>query len=89
MVFPKLHKIVLVHGCFWHRHPACPKATTPKSCVEFWNDKFARNVTRDQENLTLLQNGGWRVLTIWECETRDPEQLSERLTVFLASADVV
>jgi len=60
-----------VHGCFWHRHPFCRYATTPAERREFWLDKFARNVVRDQRNLILLEQTGWTTFVIWECESRD------------------
>jgi DNA mismatch endonuclease, patch repair protein len=88
LVFPRLRKVILVHGCFWHRHPGCPKATAPKSHVAFWSDKFARNVARDSSNLAGLQERGWRVLTVWECETRESRQLSMKLSTFLGEPDM-
>ncbi|WP_423598655.1 very short patch repair endonuclease [Roseateles sp. MS654] len=63
------HKaVVFVHGCFWHRHHGCNIATTPKSNTEFWLRKFERNVARDQRNIRALQDLGWRVYVVWECE---------------------
>lgn len=70
IVLPKYNTVVFVHGCFWHRHPGCRKATTPKSNVDFWEAKFLRNVERDQTNRLLLEKAGWRVIVIWECETK-------------------
>jgi DNA mismatch endonuclease (patch repair protein) len=67
---------IFVHGCFWHRHAGCRLCTTPRSNVEFWSAKFDRNVERDARNIALLQEAGWRVVTIWECETRVPDTLS-------------
>jgi DNA mismatch endonuclease (patch repair protein) len=79
IVFPKYHIVVFVHGCFWHRHPGCKKATTPKSRSEFWRTKFDRNVERDTKAAADLNAAGWRVVVIWECETRSPVMLSFRL----------
>ena len=79
IILPRHHAVVMVHGCYWHRHPGCHFAYTPKSNQEFWENKFRDNINRDlrqQQELTAL---GWRVLTVWECETRYPETLSERL----------
>lgn len=67
IVLPKYHVAIFVHGCFWHRHHACPKATTPKTNPERWAKKFADNVTRDQKNIPALINLGWHVIVIWEC----------------------
>lgn len=63
--------VVFVHGCFWHRHADCPRATTPKSRIDFWEAKFADNVARDARDRAALEALGWRVMVIWECECRD------------------
>lgn len=88
LVFPKLRTVVFVHGCFWHQHPGCRRAATPKTRREFWEPKLARNVERDIENSARLSGLGWRVATIWECETRQPQQqLLDRLAALLRLAD--
>lgn len=61
---------IFVHGCFWHRHPGCRHASTPKSSVAFWHDKFRANVARDRRSIDRLLASGWRVGVVWECETR-------------------
>ena len=66
---------IFVHGCFWHRHSGCRLCSMPRSNVEFWSAKFDRNVARDAENDGALEAAGWRVVTIWECETRSPDLL--------------
>lgn len=68
LVFPKYNTVVFVHGCFWHRHPGCKVATTPKSNTEFWNDKFEKNKERDARTIKTLEDAGWNVLVVWECE---------------------
>ena len=68
IVFPKYQAVVFVHGCFWHHHGGCRIANTPKSNTAFWEDKFRRNQTRDARNSSLLEEAGWRVLVVWECE---------------------
>ncbi|ACL61787.1 very short patch repair endonuclease [Methylobacterium nodulans] len=83
LVFPTRRKVVFVHGCFWHRHPGCRKASTPSSHGDFWQAKFSRNVDRDARNERQLRDAGWDVLVIWECETRDAAAVAERLTAFL------
>ena len=83
LVFPRHRAIILVHGCFWHRHPGCKYATSPKTRVSFWERKFEGNVVRDRRNQNALHELGWRVLVIWECETRDPEAVAERIAGFL------
>lgn len=73
-------KIVLfVHGCFWHRHRGCPMASTPTGNQAFWLQKFATNTARDARNAAALRKAGWRVLTVWECETKNPDKLQKRL----------
>lgn len=77
IVLPRFRTVVFVHGCFWHRHPGCHLASTPATRAEFWAAKFSRNVERDRENASALTAMGWQVLTIWECETRDPLLLDQ------------
>lgn len=84
LVFPSRRKVVLVHGCWWHQHPGCKKATGSKTQADFWAAKFARNVERDRRVEAALRDDGWDVLTIWECETRDPEAVSAKLDQYLA-----
>lgn len=75
--------VIFVHGCFWHRHRRCRRATTPKSNREFWQAKFHDNQRRDRRIRKALQDSGWRVLVIWECETRNLEVLRMRLAAEL------
>ena len=79
IVMPRYGVVVLVHGCFWHRHDGCRFAYMPRSRIEFWKDKFNRNVARDQEVQERLKSLGWRVIVVWECETQDVVGLSRRL----------
>lgn len=85
LAFTARRKAIFVHGCFWHRHPGCRLASTPKTRIEFWEEKFARNVERDARKVAELKAAGWEVLTIWECQTRDLERLLPRLVGFLGS----
>lgn len=78
IVLPKHATVIFVHGCFWHRH-GCKRATMPKTHADYWRDKFVRNVERDRMNQMALVKAGWRVLTVWECETRDRQRLEVRL----------
>src|SRR5688500_5473333 len=71
IVLPRHSLAIFVHGCFWHRHPGCRLSSSPKTRVKFWTDKFATNVARDARNVGALESAGWRVGTLWECETRD------------------
>lgn len=70
IVIPKHRLVVFVHGCFWHRHEGCPKSSVPKSNKQFWENKFVENVERDARARGQLENAGWRVIVIWECETK-------------------
>ncbi|GLI25654.1 very short patch repair endonuclease [Xanthobacter flavus] len=85
LVFPRRRKVIFVHGCFWHRHPApeCRLARLPKSRLEFWLPKLEANQSRDTRNQGALFNSGWQVLVVWECELRDKEQLENKLREFL------
>ncbi|MGO9742160.1 MAG: very short patch repair endonuclease [Roseiarcus sp.] len=85
LVFIGARKAIFVHGCFWHGHddPACNRSHTPRSNEGYWWPKLARNKERDRRNITALEASGWRVLVIWECETRDAERLKATLTRFL------
>ena len=87
IVFPRSRAVVFVHCCFWHRHDGCRYAYEPKSRVRFWTDKFSQNVARDQRNEAALRTLGWRVLVIWECETRNRTGVAERLLNHLLAAD--
>ena|ERR1051326_767388 len=82
MVLPKWRTVVFVHGCFWHRHPGCKRATMPRSNVVFWKRKFRENAERDAANYARLADLGWRVVIIWQCELGRPGTL-ERATSLL------
>ena len=83
LVFPRYRAVVFVHGCFWHRHEGCQYAYEPKTRVRFWTEKFNQNVARDRRNEETLCILGWRVLAIWECETRNRKGVEERLLDYL------
>jgi DNA mismatch endonuclease (patch repair protein) len=71
--------VIFVHGCFWHRHEGCLNCTMPKTRTDFWSKKFVGNVARDARSARALRRAGWRVMTIWECETDEPPLLERRL----------
>lgn len=83
LVFPRRKLALFVHGCFWHRHQGCRYATSPKTRSEFWSRKFEANMARDGRNERDLRSRGWRVEVIWECETRNPLVLADRLRAIL------
>ena len=79
IVLAKYSTVIFVHGCFWHRHEGCQYAYNPKSRVDFWQKKFSRNMTRDQEVQNALLDLGWKVYVIWECETKKMELLEWKI----------
>lgn len=85
LVFPRHRAVVFVHGCFWHQHPSpsCKDARLPKSNADYWMPKLERNQERDAEHETALKAKGWRVLVIWECQTKDKSALRQTLQAFL------
>jgi DNA mismatch endonuclease, patch repair protein len=86
LVLPRHRKIILVHGCFWHGHsdPSCVDGRRqPKSNLDYWLPKLARNKERDQLNIETLNALGWRTLIVWECETKHPGQLRDKLKSFV------
>lgn len=86
IVLPKYKTIIFVHGCFWHQHPGCSKCKIPKSKVEFWTEKLGKNVQRDIRHKADLDNLGWKVLYVWECELRNRDALVERLVQSIRGA---
>ena len=68
IVLARYRTAVFVHGCFWHRHPGCTKAYTPKSRIRFWQSKFDQNIKRDAVVRDQLERLGWNVVVVWECE---------------------
>lgn len=85
LVFAGRRAVIFIHGCFWHRHPdpACKLARMPKSRLEFWEPKLASNRARDVAVEQRLNESGWRVLTVWECELRDPDAVAAKVRDFL------
>lgn len=77
--------VILVQGCFWHRHEGCRLTTMPGTRREFWERKFAANVDRDTRNLEALRTAGWRVAILWECGLRSAqvEGLIEKLEIWI------
>lgn len=83
LVFVARRSVIFVHGCFWHQHPSCRKATIPQTRPKFWIEKLKRNQERDALVTAALEGKGWRVLLIWECETRNIETLQQKIIGFL------
>ena len=70
IVLPKYKTCIFINGCFWHKHEGCRYFKWPKSNVEFWKDKIGNNVKRDIRNYSLLEDEGWKVIIVWECEIK-------------------
>lgn len=71
VVLPKYKTAIFINGCFWHRHENCKLATTPKTRQDFWQVKFEKNIENDRKHTHELQEMGWNVITVWECEIKD------------------
>lgn len=83
LVFPRLRKVVFVHGCFWHGHDCARGARPPKANAEYWRLKISRNSLRDAGHMAALRDKGWRAAVIWECELKEPWRVRRRLARFL------
>lgn len=70
IVLPKYKTIIFVHGCYWHRHENCKYTTTPGTRQDFWQKKFGRNVLNDRLHQKALEDLGWKVIVLWECEIK-------------------
>lgn len=83
IVLPRLGKVIFVHGCFWHGHASCRRATIPTTNTAYWTEKIAKNKVRDAKTKRLLRRAGWHVLIVWECEIAQTEKLTKKLMRFL------
>ena len=79
IVLPRYKSVIFVHGCFWHRHKGCKNATSPKTKIIFWREKFKANVEWDRKVQKELKSMGWSIQIIWECELSDPEEVKKSL----------
>ena len=68
VVLPKYKTVVFVNGCFWHMHEGCKQARLPKTNTTFWKEKLEKNVANDKKHIRQLEESGWQVITLWECE---------------------
>lgn len=86
MVFPGKRAVIFIHGCFWHQHDKrdCSDAQLPKTNTSYWTPKLKRNCERDLEHEKALANLGWRVLKIWDCETKSEKALTKTIKRFLS-----
>ena len=79
IVLPKYKTIVFIHGCFWHQHPGCKAARIPDTNSFFWQEKFKKNILRDAEEQRELEEMGWHVIVLWECEISSKKKREARL----------
>jgi DNA mismatch endonuclease (patch repair protein) len=91
LVFLGKRKVIFVHGCFFHMHDCRYGRVVPKTNAEFWQTKRLSNVERDKKNVAALKNEGWKVLEVWECQTKDKtaegmKRLANSLHVFLSES---
>jgi len=87
LAFVSRHKIIFVHGCFWHQHSGCRDGRLPLSRQDYWRPKLASNTIRDRKALRQLRRQGWKCLVVWECQVSDPHELRNRLGRFLEQTD--
>jgi DNA mismatch endonuclease (patch repair protein) len=83
LVLKRHRKVIFVHGCFWHMHKCRYGRVKPETRARFWETKRAGNASRDKKNLRKLRKDGWKVLVVWECQTRNLGKLTERIRGFL------
>ncbi|MER8701348.1 very short patch repair endonuclease [Mesorhizobium sp. M1273] len=85
IVFPRRKVAIFVHGCFWHGH-SCKLGSLPKTRSEFWSQKIVGNRQRDDRKRDELQQSGWQVLIVWQCELADQSSMLQRIESFLSNA---
>ena len=74
IVLKKYRTVIFVNGCFWHCHEGCKWFVLPETNAEFWKKKFDCNRERDKQNYKKLQDDGWNVIIVWECEIRHSDR---------------
>lgn len=80
IVLPKYKTVIFVNGCFWHGHKGCSKAALPSINTKFWNEKISKTVERDKVKAAELEEAGWRVFTVWQCELSNKVEREGTLT---------
>jgi DNA mismatch endonuclease, patch repair protein len=79
LVLPKYKTVIFIHGCFWHGHEGCKASKLPATNAEFWEKKISDNIVRDRKNVEKLEDEGWNVITVWQCEIKSKAKREERL----------
>ena len=77
-MLPKYRTVIFVNGCFWHGHDGCRYFVWPKNNAEFWHNKIKTNIERDARKKKQLEDAGWNVIVVWECQLR-PEKRDKTL----------
>lgn len=83
IVLVRHRKVIFVHGCFWHGHKHCKRASRPTTNKKFWDDKLDANMLRDKTNSKILKSLGWKILIIWECQIKNQDKLLSKIEDFL------
>jgi DNA mismatch endonuclease (patch repair protein) len=83
IVLPKYNTIIFTHGCFWHGHQGCKASKLPESRRDFWEKKIKDNIERDNRNNNLLQQSGWEIITLWQCEFNTERNRQVRLNILI------
>jgi DNA mismatch endonuclease, patch repair protein len=83
IVLPKFKTIIFIHGCFWHGHPGCRRSKIPNTNIVFWKEKVRGNIARDSKKILELENAGWKVVIVWECELMTKEKRESRLNLLI------
>lgn len=65
-VFLKKKIAIFVDGCFWHGHDC--RTLRPKTNKKYWDKKIQKNRERDKIIKKRIEDKGWKVIRIWECE---------------------
>lgn len=84
IVLSKYKAVIFVHGCFWHGHAHCPKASLPTTNKNFWKKKITQNTFRDLKNVNELIKLGWRIIIVWQCELKNKTLSYSRLKELVA-----
>jgi len=79
IVMSRIGKVIFVNGCFWHQHKGCKRQVMPKTNRKYWETKLQRNLDKQKDDIRKLKKEGWAVHVVWECETKDENQLASKL----------
>jgi len=74
---------IFINGCFWHQHPGCKRKSRPKSNSEYWEGKLNKNIKKQESDIKMLEELGWKVKVLWECQTKDTDFLEKEIRCFL------